>query len=97
MITEIVFHPSAFRNWEKLDPITQSKFAAKLRQRMLEPENPKDRLSGRLSTGFKIRLFKEGYRLVYQPFSERGFLLVRSIGRRDESVYSEALKSFSDP
>lgn len=96
MITEIVFYPSAFGDWSKLDPTIQSKFAGKLRQRMLEPENLKDRLSGRLSTCFKIRLFKEGYRLVYQPFLEQGFLLVRSVGRRDESVYSEALKSLSD-
>lgn len=78
MITEIVFYPSALNNWEKLDPTIQSKFAGKLRQRMLEPENPKDRLSGRLSTCFKIRLFKQGYRLVYQPFLEQGFLLVRA-------------------
>lgn len=96
MITEIIFYPSAFRDWSKLDPIIQSEFAGKLGERVLDPENPKDRLSGRLSTCFKIRLFKEGYRLVYQPFDERGFLLVRSVGRRDESVYSEALKSLSD-
>ena len=97
MITEVVFHPSAFRNWVRLDPRIQSKFAAKLKERMLAPENPKDRLSGQLALCFKIRLLHEGYRLVYQPFSERGFLLVRSVGRRDESVYSEALKSLSDP
>uniref|UniRef100_UPI0040486B91 type II toxin-antitoxin system RelE family toxin n=1 Tax=Aquiluna sp. TaxID=2053504 RepID=UPI0040486B91 len=96
MISEVIFHPSAFKSWEKLDPRIQSKFAAKLKERVLEPENNKDRLSGRLNRCFKIRLIKEGYRLVYQPFEERGVLLVRSVGRRDSAVYSDALDSLND-
>lgn len=95
MITEIDFHPSAFRNWVRLDPRIQSKFAAKLKERMLAPENPKDRLSGQLALCFKIRLLHEGYRLVYQPFHQNGVLLVRSVGRRDESVYLDALDSLT--
>jgi mRNA interferase RelE/StbE len=96
LITEVVFHPSAFRNWVRLDPRIQSKFAAKLKERMLAPENPKDRLSGPLSLCFKIRLMQESYRLVYQPFEQSGVLLVRSVGQRDESVYQDALKSLSN-
>jgi mRNA interferase RelE/StbE len=96
LITELVFHPSAFKSWMKLDLAIRSKFASKLKERMGMPENPKDRLSGPLSLCFKVRLMKEGSRLVYQPYPEAGFLYVRSVGRRDESVYSEALRSLSD-
>jgi mRNA interferase RelE/StbE len=95
LITEVVFHPSAFRNWVRLDPRIQSKFAAKLKERVLAPENPKDRLSGQLALCFKIRLLHEGYRLVYQPFQQNGVLPVRSVGRRDESVYQDALDSLT--
>ena len=96
MITDVVFHPSAFRSWVKLDPAIQAKFAIKLKERMEAPENPKDRLAGPLSKCFKTRLIAEGYRLVYEPHYQNGALFVRSVGRRDQSVYINAVSSLAD-
>lgn len=96
MIHRLKFHPPALKAWQKLDPRIQRKFVAKLKQRMIAPEVPKDRLSDGLRRCFKIRLLSDGYRLVYEPIYGEGVLFVRSLGRRDESVYADALKSLAD-
>lgn len=93
MISRIKFHPPALRERKKLDPQIRRKFVAKLNERMLTPEVPKDRLSDKLSNCFKLRLLSEGYRLVYEPIFEEGVLFIRSVGRRDGSVYQDAMGS----
>lgn len=95
MISRIKFHPHALREWKKLDPQIRRKFVAKLNERMLTPEVPKDRLGDKLSNCFKIRLLSEGYRLVYEPIYQEGVLFIRSVGRRDGSVYQDALGSLT--
>lgn len=62
----------------------------------MAPEVPKDRLRDELSSCFKIRLISDGYRLVYEPKYEDNALYIRGVGRRDEAVYSQAVKSFID-
>ena len=95
MISGLKFHPPALRDWKRLDPGIRARFLLKLQERMENPQIPKDRLSGDLSNCYKVKLVRDGYRLVYEPKFEDGVLFIRSVGRRDDDVYKKATISLS--
>lgn len=87
----IEFHPTAFRELEKLDPELKRQAMARLKSRLTSPNVPKSRLSGSLPDAYKIKLRKAGLRIVYQIRPDLGKIRVLAIGRRDSDVYEQAL------
>ena len=92
MSWDLKFHPEAKREWDRLDPTVRLRLEKTLLRRLQNPVVLKDRLSGNLSNNFRIRLAKEGVRLVYVVIEDQQIVFVRSIGARaGKKVYRNAV------
>lgn len=86
----LLFKPSAAKEWDKLDPDTRRQFAKKLKERLDNPKVPASRLRD-MPDCYKIKLRSRGYRLVYQVKDETITVLVLSVGKREGGeVYDAA-------
>jgi mRNA interferase RelE/StbE len=92
---ELEFHPSAWREWEKLDGTLRAQFKKKLGERLDSPLVPSARILGAPDL-YKIKLRTAGYRLVYQVIANKVAVLVLSVGKRERnSAYIQALDRVS--
>jgi mRNA interferase RelE/StbE len=82
---ELEFHPSAWREWQRLDPALRAQFKSKLAERLQAPAVPAARISGAADL-YKIKLRTAGYRLVYQVVQAKITVLVLSVGRRERNA-----------
>jgi mRNA interferase RelE/StbE len=90
---DLLFLPEAAKELDRLDKAVRTKLLLKLEERLENPEVESARLSGELSSCFKIKLKREGVRLVYQVDNFKVIVTVISIGKREESaVYRDATK-----
>lgn len=55
------FKPSALKEWKKLAPVLKTQFKKKLKQRLKDPHNQADALSG-MANCYKIKLKNAGKR-----------------------------------
>jgi len=86
------FKPSALKEWNKLAPVLKTQFKKKLKQRLHNPHNHADALSG-MANCYKIKLRNAGYRLVYEVEDGRLVVTVVAVGKRDRgAVYNRAQK-----
>ncbi len=61
--------------------------------RLESPRVAGAQLHGELADCYKIKLRKQGYRLVYQVIDDRLIVLVIAVGKRErEAVYQAAVK-----
>ncbi len=90
MTYELTFLESAQKEWKKLSPEIKEQFKTKLKQRLLTPIIPKDKLSG-MKNCYKIKLKSVGYRLVYKVIESRLVIQIIAVGRRDKNyIYKMA-------
>lgn len=88
------FVPSALHEWRQLDGSIQSLFVTLLRKRLQQPHVPGSELRGTLRCYYKLRLRKQGYRLVYGVNDDEIVVIVISVGRRSDSeVYEAAVRA----
>ena len=93
MSYDLEYKPKALKEWSKLDSSIKEQFKKKLKERLVNPKIPKDKLRG-YENVYKIKLRTSGYRLAYEVKDEEIIVLVLKIGKRDK-VYDE-LKKFVD-
>jgi mRNA interferase RelE/StbE len=87
----IEFDDRALREWDDLDGGIRKKFEKKLEKLVLNPHSPGNELHGDLAGFYKIKLRKDGYRLVYQVVEQRIVIFVVAVGRReDNEIYTAA-------
>jgi len=87
------FDDRALREWDALDGSVRKKFEKKLEKLIWYPHSPENELHRDLSGFYKIKLRKDGYRLVYQVIDERIVIYVIAVGRRaDNEIYELASK-----
>lgn len=92
---ELEFDPRALKEWKKLDETIKTQFKKKLAEIVTNPEIPANRLK-EFPNCYKIKLRKEGYRLVYQVQNERITVFVIAVGKREkESAYNKAKERLS--
>jgi mRNA interferase RelE/StbE len=91
MSYDLVFLPSALKEWKKLDSRTREMLKKKLAERLDYPRVPSAVLHG-LKDCFKIKLRDVGFRLVYRVEDKIITVAVISVGRRDGDVYTIALE-----
>ena len=60
------FVPSALAEWRALDGSVKANLKKLLAKRLVNPHVPGSELRGELHGCYKIKLRKQGYRLVYQ-------------------------------
>lgn len=87
------FLESALEEWNSLDGSVRQVLKKLLEKRLETPRTPGAELHGKLADCYKIKLRKQGYRLVYQVRDAALVVLVIAVDRRDkDKVYQAALE-----
>lgn len=87
------FVPDAWAEWQSLDGSVKEPLRKLLKKRLDQPRIPGAELRGELRNCYKIKLLKQGYRLVYVVEDDAPVVLVLAIDRREGAVvYSSAVE-----
>jgi len=87
------FVPDAWREWQELDGSIKQALKPLLAKRLQNPHVPGSLLHRELAGCYKIKLLKQGYRLVYMVEDDVLVVLVLSVGKRaDSAAYLVATK-----
>jgi mRNA interferase RelE/StbE len=90
---QLEFLESALDEWNSLDESVRQVLKKLLEKRLEIPRLPGAELHGELADCYKIKLRKQGYRLVYQVRDAALVVLVIAVDRRDKDrVYQAALE-----
>ena len=86
------FVPSAWAEWQALDGSVKEPLRKLLKKRLDNPHVPGGELHGALTGFYKIKLRKQGYRLVYGVEDDILMVMVMAVDKReDASVYESAM------
>jgi mRNA interferase RelE/StbE len=77
------FVPSAWAEWQQLDGSVKETLRKLLKKRLDNPHVPGSALHGELAGHYKIKLRKQGYRLVYAVQDDILLVMVMGIGKRE--------------
>ena len=92
MTYSIKAHDDFKKDLNKLSQSVKDQLYKKLKKVQENPHIPKNRLSGELSSCYKIKLLKVGVRLIYQVIDDEVVILLVTVGKRaDGEVYNEAI------
>ena len=87
------FLPLALTEWQALDGSVKPVLKKLLQKRLDQPHVPGVELHGGLKHCYKIKLLKQGYRLVYCVEDEVLVVLVLAVAKReDNAVYRSAIE-----
>lgn len=87
------FLPEALKEWEGLDGSIKQPLKKLLEKRLDNPHVPGGELAGDLLGCYKIKLLKQGVRLVYRVAEDALIVLVLAVDRREKSAaYKSALE-----
>ena len=90
------FLPQALDEWNALDGSVKEPLRKALKKRLLQPHLPGSELHGDLKHCYKIKLRKQGYRLVYQVDDGVLVVLVVAIDKREDlAAYRAAIHRLS--
>ncbi len=88
---KLKFVPDALEEWNKLDGSVKESMRKSLRKQLDQPCMPGSELHGELRHCYKIKLLKQGYRLVYMVENDELVVLVLAVDKReDAAVYASA-------
>ncbi len=86
------FVPSAWQEWQALDGSVKERMRKLLRKRLDNPRVPGGALRGELDGYYKIKLKKQGFRLVYGVEDDVLVVMVMAVDKREDGiVYRSAL------
>lgn len=80
------FHPTALEEWQGLDGSIKKPLKKLLEKRLDNPHVPGGELTGDLHGCYKIKLRKQGVRLVYRVQDDALIVMVMVVDRREEGV-----------
>ena len=80
------FVPDAWDEWQALDGSIKHALKPLLAKRLQTPHVPGAQLHRELAGYYKIKLLKQGYRLVYMVEGDVLVVLVLSVGKREDSA-----------
>ena len=87
------FLPEALEEWHALDGSVKEVLRKALKKRLEQPRIPGAQLHGELKDCYKIKLRKQGYRLVYSVEGNALVVLVLAIDKREDmTAYRSAVK-----
>lgn len=87
----LLFVPSAWAEWQSLDGSVKEPLRKILKKRLDNPHVPGGELHGSLASHYKIKLRKQGYRLVYGVQDDTLIVMVMAVDKREDStVYQSA-------
>jgi mRNA interferase RelE/StbE len=86
------FHPAALKEWHDLDGSVKKPLKKLLAKRLDNPHVPGGELTDDLRGCYKIKLNKQGVRLVYRVKDDVLIVMVMAVDRREDGlVYRSAL------
>ena len=89
---KLKFVPAALDEWRKLDGSVKEPLRKLLKKRLDQPFMAGSELHGELRNCYKIKLLKQGWRLVYVVESDVLVVLVLAVDKREDStVYASAI------
>ena len=80
------FVPAALAEWRALDGAVKAPLKKLLAKRLQNPHVPGALLHRELAGCYKIKLLKQGHRLVYVVEDDELVVLVLSVGKREDNV-----------
>ena len=87
------FLPEALDEWNALDGSVKTVLRKLLKKRLEQPHVPGAVLHGELRDCYKIKLLKQGYRLVYQVEDDVLVVLVLAVAKREDlAAYRSAIE-----
>lgn len=87
------FLPEAIEEWNALDGSVKEVLRKTLKKRLQQPRTPGAQLHGDLRNCYKIKLRKQGYRLVYSVEDDALVVLVLAIDKREDmAAYRSAVE-----
>ncbi len=87
------FVPDAWAEWSALDGSLKEPLKKLLKKRLDQPRVPGAELRDELNHCFKIKLLRQGYRLIYEIDDDALVVLVLAVDRREDSTaYNSAAK-----
>ena len=92
MTYKLRFHELALSEWKKLDNSVREPLKSKLAERLINPHISSAKLSG-MENCYKIKLFQQGYRLVYRVDEDTVYVTVIAVGKRDKLKIYHTAKS----
>lgn len=93
----LLFVPSAWEEWQQLDGSVKEPLRKLLRKRLNAPHVPGGALHGALAGHYKIKLKKQGIRLVYGVQDDALVVMVMAVDKReDNAVYRSALMRITE-
>ncbi len=96
MAYRLKFLPEALTEWRALDGSVKETLRKSLKKRLAQPHMPGAELHGELHGCYKIKLLKQGYRLVYAVEDDVLVVLVVAIDKREDlAAYRSALRRLS--
>ena len=92
MTYALKFLPEALAEWQALDGSVKEPMRKLLKKRLENPHVPGGALHGDLQGYYKIKLLKQGVRLVYAVEDDVLIVMVMAVDRRENSrVYQSTL------
>jgi mRNA interferase RelE/StbE len=82
----LLFVPSAWKEWQTLDGSVKEPLRQLLRKRLDNPHVPGGALHGELAGHYKIKLKKQGFRLVYGVEDDALIVMVMAVDKCDDNV-----------
>lgn len=87
------FLPEAIEEWNALDGSVKQVLRKALKKRLEQPRTPGAQLYGDLCDCYKIKLRKQGYRLIYSVEDDVLIVLVLAVDKREDmAVYRSAVE-----
>ncbi len=80
------FHPEALAEWQSLDGSVKETMRKLLKKRLDNPHVPGSALRRDLAGFYKIKLLKQGIRLVYGVEDEALIVLVMTVDKREDGI-----------
>ena len=93
----LLFVPSAWAEWQDLDGSVKEPMRKLLKKRLDNPHVPGGALHGELDGHYKIKLRKQGFRLVYAVEDDALVVMVMAVDKREDGlVYRSALARLAE-
>lgn len=93
----LMFLPEALDEFRALDGSVRANVKKLLEKRLNEPHVPGSELHGDLANCYKIKLLRQGIRLVYRVENEKLIILVLAVDKREDNLaYTSAVGRLMD-
>jgi mRNA interferase RelE/StbE len=90
------FSPDAFAEWNKLQKPSRERFKKMLAKRIENPRIPSALVSGYDGNVYRLKLARDGLRLIYVVLDDERVIYVVTVGKREDSAVYRRMRKLLD-